>query len=123
MKCIPAAFVSRVSNKTVFEKAGVAPILEQVLHRQLVMLGKAARATEGDPIRRDVFIKSSVLPCVGQYVRKAGRPRQEWTTEVLKAGAIKFGSSQRFERLLCDRSQAAEQMWRKELKSRFQQKF
>ena len=119
---IPAAFV-RVSNKAVFEQAGVAPISEQVLHRQLVMLGKAARAPHGDPVRRDVFVNDSVLPCVGQFVRRVGRPRQEWTTEVLKAGSKVFGSSQRFDSFLRDRSQGAELKWRQELKSLFQQSF
>ena len=36
---IPAAYVSRVSNRIVFERAGVAPLTQQLLQQQLVLMG------------------------------------------------------------------------------------
>ena len=53
---IPAAFVSRVSNKLVLKSAGAAPLSEQMLHRQLLLLGKIVRAPDSSLLRRCVFI-------------------------------------------------------------------
>ena len=116
---IPSSFISRVSNKCVFERAAVRPLSDQLLHRQLVILGKAARAQQGDGMRADVFIDDTFLPCVGRFVRRVGRPRQEWTTEVYKAGAAKFGSIARLDVLLKDRGANAEQNWKNELRRLF----
>jgi len=112
---IPASFVSRVSNKTVLQRAGVNAMSEQVLFRQLVLMGEVALSTEGSPLRRDVFVDSSLRPQVGRYIRRIGRPRQEWTTEVLKAGAAKFGSRISFEAALA----TAGANWKEELKDVF----
>ena len=97
---IPASFVSRVSNKSVFAKAGVVSMSEQVRLRQLVLMGKVARSSGDSALRRDVFVGSTLNPQVGRYIRRIGRPRQDWCTEVLKAGAGKFGSLARFEAAL-----------------------
>jgi sorting nexin-29 len=94
---IPAAFISRVSNKTIFEKAGVRPLSEQLLKRQLVLLGDVAGLPAGDPLRRNTFIGSSLTPSVAHYVRKVGRPKQNWTEEIMKAGAER---SEQFEQQL-----------------------
>ena len=116
---IPAAFVSRVSNKVVFQRAGVQPFTEQLLYRQLLLLGKVARSPETNPLREDVFVGDTLRPQVGRCVRRVGRPRQDWTTQVLSAGAAKFGSATRFETLLRDRGDHAEQNWKRELRRVF----
>ena len=113
---IPAAFISRVSNKTVFQKAGVTPLSEQLLHRQLVLLGKVARAPEADGLRADVFEGSTFKPLAGTQVRRVGRPRQDWTSEVWKAGVQRFGNASRMESLLL----GGEEAWRSELRNLFE---
>ena len=109
---IPAAFVSRVSNKSVFEKACVQPLTEQISFRQLVLLGKVARSPADSLLRRCVFIDDTLIPEVGRFVRRVGRPRLDWTTELMKAGAIKFGSTATFEKLLRNQGPDAAEDWK-----------
>ena len=116
---IPAAFSSRVSNRSVFDRANVQPLSEQILFRQLVLLGKIARAPPDSLLRRCVFIDDSLLPQVGRFVRRVGRPRLDWTTEVMKAGAIKFGGTTIFEELLKSREPDAAEVWLAELQRVF----
>jgi hypothetical protein len=116
---IPAAFYSRVSNKTVFERAGVLPITEQLLHRQLVLLGKAARSPADSLLRSCVFIDDGLCPQVGRFVRRVGRPRLDWVSQVMQAGANKFGSLRTFEGLLSDKGEGAEMTWKRELQRLF----
>ena len=113
---VPAAFVSRVSNAEVLSRADAKPLSEQLQYRQLVIMGKVARAASGSPLRQDTFIDDSLIPQVGRYIRKVGRPRQEWTTEVMKGGAAKFGCASLFKSMLrsCDAKQ-----WKCELDRRF----
>ena len=66
-------------------------------------------------IRRDFFIGSTLLTQVGRYVRRVGRPHQEWSTEVLKAGASRFGSFARMEASF----RSAGESWKVELRSSF----
>ena len=116
---IPPAFYSRVSSKTVFERAGVLPLTEQILYRQLVLLGKAARSPADSLLRRCVFIDDSLRPQVGRFVRRVGRPRLDWTAQVMQAGAHKFGSLQSFEDLLRASGEEAERTWMLELQRVF----
>ena len=83
------------------------------------MLGKVARSPADSLLRRCVFIDDSLIPEVGRYVRRVGRPRLDWTTEVLKAGAIKFGSTTQFEKLLRNRGPDAAEAWKSELQRVF----
>jgi len=116
---IPAAFYSRVSNKIVLERAGVLPLTEQILKRQLVILGKVARSPADSLLRRCVFRDDSLIPQVGRYVRRVGRPRQDWASQVMRAGAEKFGSTAAFESLLKAEGDDAEKQWRQVLQSLF----
>ena len=87
---------------------------EQVLLRQLLLMGKVVGSTAGSAIRRDVFIGNSLQTQVGRYVRRVGRPRQEWSTEVLKAGARRLGSLH-----LWKHFSKIQDSWKAELRSLF----
>ena len=91
---------------------------EQLLKAQLVLLGKAARRPDGDPLRVDTFAAGAVIPQVGRYVRRIGRPRQDWTTELMKVGSSRMGSS-RFLILLNDTSDGAQERWKQEVQTLF----
>ena len=54
-----------------------------------------------------ITLYTSVRPQVGRYVRRVGRPRQDWTTQVMREGARLLGAVQ-LESLLGDRSPGAE---------------
>ena len=117
---IPAAFFSRVSNKQVFDKAGVLPLSDQVLMRQLILLGKAGRSPPDSLVRRCVFCDDSLTPQVGRFVRRVGRPRFDWASQVLKAGAAKFGCQRTFGTLLLRGSGAlGDRAWCQELQRVF----
>ena len=74
------------------------------------MLRTAASSPVGDPRRRDVFRGDTEIPAVGFYVRKVGRPRQDWTSQLLKVAAERLGQDQ-FRNLLFDTSEDAEKRW------------
>ena len=88
---IPAAYVSRVSNESVFSKAGVSAASRVLLQRQLIYLGKPMRAPVGDPLRDVSFIGNTLAPATGQYVRRVGRPRTEWVPTVVYQARQHFG--------------------------------
>ena len=111
---IPASFVSRVSNAAVLKRAGAKPFSQQLLKHQLHLLRKVAVTAADNPMRKDTFIDASLIPQIGRYVRRAGRPRQEWTTQLLQEGRTRFGQ-QRFQTLMSDCSDGAERRWKLEV--------
>ena len=115
---IPPAFVSRISNKEVLARAAARPISEQILQRQLLMLGKIAMSPAQSPLRCCTFVDDGLIPLVGRHVRRIGRPRQDWTTGVLQAGETRLGGH-RMKALLRNTSRNAEQMWRSEVRRAF----
>ena len=84
---IPAAFVSRISNKEVFKRADVRPSSQQLLKHQLLLLRKVAISTVGGPLRRDSFVDATTQPRIGRFVKRIGRPRQDWTSQLLWEGS------------------------------------
>ena len=109
---IPAAFISRVPNAKVFEEAGRLPLSEQLLRHQLMLLGRVGRSPSGSPLRRDTFVGGTALPMIGSHVRRVGRPRQDWTSQVLAEAERRAGSHGQLVRSLLDVSADAEQRWK-----------
>ena len=110
---IPPAFVSRISNAVVLQRAGRSCLSSQLLHRQLVFLGRVARKADADPLRRDTFATGTFTPQLGRFIGRVGRPRQDWTRELMKAGAARMGA-ERFEAMLSDRANGAQSRWKQE---------
>ena len=113
---IPSSYISRVSNACVLSRAGVRPLSEQLLHRQLLLLGRVARSPDGSTMRINTFRDGGVQPQIGHFIRRRGRPRQDWTTELLKFGSALMGRSH-FERVLADRSEGADSRYKSELRN------
>ena len=109
---IPAAFISRVPNADVLEKAGMKPFSEQVLLHQLCLLRKVALTTADHPLRKDTFVDQTLTPQIGRFIRRVGRPRQDWTTQLLREGHVRFGFDE-FQTILSDCSPGADCRWRK----------
>ena len=114
---IPAAYISRVSNVIVFEKAKVLPLTEHLEERQLALLGCVARSKKGSPLRRNAFTGEGLEPLVRQHVRKVGRPRLSWAEELLTVGGKRFGSSSVFADVAC---MATKPLWNATLCKKFQ---
>ena len=113
---IPASFVSRISNAAVLARAGVTLFSQQVLRHQLSLLRKVALAEPGDPLRKDTFIGSTLIPQIGCFIRRVGRPRQDWTTQLLREGRERFWYA-KFQTLVSDCSTGAEARWKKEVRT------
>ena len=108
--CIPAAYISRISNAAVLERAGAKAFSQQLLKHQLQLLRKTALTEAGDPLRKDTFIDSTLIPQIGRFVRRVGRPRQDWTSQVLREGRERFGHAA-FETFMSGCTQDAERRW------------
>ena len=92
---IKPAYVSRISNKTVLEKTVQKPVSHALAKQQLLMFGKVARAPTGSALRDSAFCPHTLSPATEKFVRKRGRPRQEWTAGVLKLAERVAGSFNR----------------------------
>ena len=77
---IPAAFVSRISNKTVLSKSGQLPYTCQLLRHQLLWFGKVGRAPNDDFTRKLTFQNDTVISATSLLMRRKGRPNDEWAT-------------------------------------------
>ena len=111
---VPAAFVSRVFNKTVFARAGVRPFSQQLLKHQYVLLRKVACSPDGNPLRQDTFADASFVPQIGRFVRRVGRPKQEWTNQLMREGRERMGAM-RFQTLLSDQTAGSAVRWKTEV--------
>ena len=81
---IAPSYISRVSNKTVLSQAQQAPLGASLLQQQLLYYGRIARAPMDDPLRKLTFHPQTTVPVNMVYVRRIGRPRNEWTTMLRK---------------------------------------
>ena len=99
-------------------RAGIPRFSEQLLKQQLLMFGKVALAPPGSHLRMNCFVDDGLSPQIGRFVLKVGRPRQNWTSELLKEGIARFGSNT-LHRLLEDRSPGAYVRWTSEVRKSF----
>jgi hypothetical protein len=81
---IKPSYVSRVSNATVLSNAGQVQVSRLLLRQQLALYGRIARSPPGDYLRGLTFIPGSVQPAADRYIRRVGRPRNEWPTMLRK---------------------------------------
>ena len=65
-----------------------------------MIFGAAARSLEGHLLRDATFFRTSLQPLTDYYVRKVGRPRLEWTTEVRKIALAASGGRENLERCI-----------------------
>ena len=82
---IRPAYYSRVSNKEVLHQAGQQPYSRHLLKQQLVMFGRVGRLPNEDPLRKLTFCPNSLDAACNRYVRRVGRPRNEWASELAEA--------------------------------------
>jgi hypothetical protein len=81
---IPSSFVSRVSNARVRKLAEQEPLSAQVRRAHMQLLERVLNDPAKQPLRDVVFIAGTDTPVITKYVRKVGRPRHNWTEEMLK---------------------------------------
>ena len=81
---IPAAYISRISNDSVRNKAGVQPLSASVAKAQLALMEAVLNQPEKMALRRVAFQGTTTRPMTDAYVRKVGRPRHNWCEQVMK---------------------------------------
>jgi hypothetical protein len=79
---IPAAYFSRISNKEVLNRAQHVPYTTQLLKKQLMLYGRIGRAPDDDALRSLTFCPGSLTPATSRFVRRVGRPRHEWASQL-----------------------------------------
>ena len=89
---IKPAFVSRVSNKVVLEKAGCQAMSDVLKGRRLQHLGKIFRQPPSHPLRQACFIGDSMQLATNRFIRRVGRPSKEWMKDACADACRIFGS-------------------------------
>jgi hypothetical protein len=81
---IPPSYVSRVSNERVRQMAGQQPLSTSVLKSQLSFLGQVLTNTAKKSLKYVAFHNGDVTtPTTAAFVRRVGRPRQNWTEQLV----------------------------------------
>jgi hypothetical protein len=76
------------------------PVTAQIAKQQLKLFGHVARSSAEDPLRKDVFVGQTLQPQASHYIRRIGRPSLNWTEELIKVGAARYGSYANFQRMV-----------------------
>ena len=87
------SFISRVTNKSVLQKAGHREFTQQLLKQQLLLFGRIARSPDSDMLRELTFISGTLQPATERFVRKVGRPRFEWASCLAKVARRPVGAN------------------------------
>lgn len=58
------------------------PYTIQLLKKQLMLYGRIGRAPNDDALRSLTFCPGSLTPATSRFVRRVGRPRHEWTSQL-----------------------------------------
>ena len=81
---IPHSFISRVRNETVLQEAGTEKLSIILWRRQLLLLGRIAQLPREDVMRTCIFHDGTFQPRWHDGLRKRGRPKQTWLSEVFR---------------------------------------
>ena len=99
---IPPSFVSRVPNTAVLHRACCNAASDMLVQRQLLLFGKVLRSPLDHPLHVSAFIPGTLQPATSRYVRRVGRPRREWVSEVSSRVFDYFGGHREVTRLVHD---------------------
>ena len=94
-------------NSQVLQVSGQQQLTKKLEKKQLLLYGKVARQTDANLMRQVTFSPGTLQPAVERFVRKVGRPRTNWTTEVGKVALKAAGGLEQLQRTLFEES-----LWR-----------
>ena len=80
---IPSAFLSRVSNDKVRARAAQQPFSVRVASLQMRLFNEVLTCPHKAELKRVAFHGESLVPETAAWVRRVGRPRQNWTDQML----------------------------------------
>ncbi|CAE8732236.1 unnamed protein product [Polarella glacialis] len=96
---IPASYYSRVSNKTVLDRADSKQLSQQLLAQQPRYFGKLALRSNG-PARDSVFRPGAIFLAERAGLRPRGLPRDIWGEQVFKHAVLAAGGADQLVQLL-----------------------
>ena len=80
---IAPAYFSRVSNNTVREKVKQPPLSATIRALQLQLLGQVITNPDKHVLKEVAFHGELLVPTTAAFVRRVGRPRQNWTEQLV----------------------------------------
>lgn len=93
---IPVAFISRISNEEVRRRAQQPAFSGSVKALQFKLLGQVLMDPAKKVLKEVAFHGSVLVPATAAFVRKVGRPRHNWTEQLVNAARQASGSLQHF---------------------------
>ena len=81
---IPSSYISRISNAEVLSRAGCSCLPDRLRQSQLRLLERVLNDTQPTVLREATFRRDSDTPLTAVWVRRRGRPRQNWVEELMK---------------------------------------
>ena len=80
---IPPSFISRISNARALERSGCRKLSDMIRDSQLKLLEKILREPSLKVLRDAAFHGNTLTPQTAAWVRRRGRPRQNWTEQLM----------------------------------------
>ena len=99
---IPPAFISRVSNAEVLRRAHYRAATDLLLQRQVLLFGKVLRCPRDHVMHQTALIPGTMQPATDRFIRRVGRPRREWISEIRKQAFEVLGGHREVARLVYD---------------------
>ena len=81
---IPPSFISRISNEKVRKTALRPPISASIRSSQLRLFEQVLMCPGKKELKQATFWRDTTTPSTDAYVRKVGRPRDNWTDQMIK---------------------------------------
>ena len=106
------SYYSRISNRAILERARATPLSSILMRRQLQFLAHIAYRTHGDALRDAVFRPGTLHPRGFEGARARGRPRQTWTSGVLREALEAAGGSQEHLSFLLQDTPGCRRAWK-----------
>ena len=97
---IKPSFVSRISNTAVLNLAGRRALSLDVRRSQLKLLGEVVLNPAKSFLKEVTFQSNTVVPLTDAWVRRVGRPRHEWATQLLNSMKVAAGNDEYWRRTI-----------------------
>ena len=94
---IPCSFISRMSNEKVREMSGMQQFSVAVKSMQLKLLGQVLTNPKKKQLKDVTFHRGTLESETSAFVRRIGRPRQNWTEQLLGCMRAAAGSQAKWE--------------------------
>ena len=110
---IKPSFYSRVSNERVRELAGQQKLSDSIRAAQIRLLGQVL-TLPSKRVLREVAFHTEEVPTTYAWVKRRGRPRQDWTKQLIDIAKEAAGNPEAWQQ-----AKSSPQRWAEIVSSRF----